>query len=109
MPEVRLLVVSMHSVQFGDRFQNIHSYIAAVIGNTLIICDYISECEAGLKCILLSADPFDMISLHRIADVIDDLLQRIDLKCFSVVIVCKREDGEICDFPDRILQYGELP
>ena len=49
MPEARLFVVCMLSFYFGNRLQNIQSYIAAMIRYSLVIRDHVVEDESMLR------------------------------------------------------------
>ena len=78
LSEIRLKMISMKASDFSDRFQDIHGYIVAMVGYTLVVSEQVVEDEAMLVNAFLFAYSFDMVCLYFIAKIVDDLFQRVD-------------------------------
>jgi len=76
--------------------QDDHRYrdIGAVVGDTLAGGDDVIEDKALGDGADLFLQPVDVVELHGVAEVVDQLLQRLDLFRDSQVVLCKSPHGE---------------
>ena len=104
LSEIRLEMICMKASEFSDRLQNVHSYIAAVVGYTLVVRDQVIENEAVLISAFLPAYPFDMVGFYRIAKIVDDLFKRIHKQRLFVIVIRKGNHCKLCNIQYRVFQ-----
>ena len=95
LSEIRLQMICMKASDLSDRLQNVHGYIAAVVGYTLVVRDQIVEYESVLIDAFLTAYSFDMSGLYLIAQIVDDLFKRIHKQSLFVIIIYKSDKGKL--------------
>ena len=105
---VQYLVILMLAEKPLLRLNDIHRDIAAVIGDTLIICQQIIEDKSCLQRALLAADALNMVVLDLIAQIVDHFFERINLKRDKIIIINKSFDRHLGDIRDRLFQNLQL-
>ena len=89
--------------------EDIDGHVAAVVGDPLVIGEQVVEHEAVLQRAFLPAHPVDMAGLQLVAQVIDDLFQRVYSQRRVPVVVDEGADRDARDLAHGVFQNAQFP
>ena len=100
--------IAVDIVFVGVQLDERNADVGAVVGNTLAVGEEIVEYEAMFQCADAFTNTVDVIGLHRIAEIIGQLLQRLDAVCDCKVAVHEGSYGKAHNFRRSTAQKGDF-